>query len=134
MEQTGFPLELVSNFLSVVILIALFVKYYQYKKKLDVLKGLDELKEAKQLTLEDKDFIKANLKDYKVSLLKDEERIKLAYPVFILIAGVLVAFLSFQEALIHLNVVVVAYIYMHVGRLHNRNFATFLEELTKDLD
>lgn len=134
MEQTGFPLELVSNFLSVVILIALFVKYYQYKKKLDVLKGLDELKEAKQLTLEDKDFIKANLKDYKVSLLKDEERIKLAYPVFILIAGVLVAFLSFQEALIHLNVVVVAYIYMHVGRLHNSNFATFLEELTKDLD
>ena len=134
MEETRLPLELLSNFFSILILIAIFVKYYQYKKKLDVLKGLDELKSLKQLTQEDKDFIQSNFKDYRYALDRDEKRLKTFYPAFILVAGVLIAFFSFQEALIHLNVVVVAYIYLHVGRIHNRNFVSFLQELTKDLD
>jgi len=134
MEGTSIPLELVSSFLSIVILISLGLKYYQYKKKLDVLKGLDELKEQKKLTIEDKEFIKANYKDYKYAYAREEQRLKLVYPIFILITGILLAFLSFEEAMIHLNVVVVAFIFMQVGKIHTRNFLTFLDGLKKDLD
>lgn len=128
------PLELISNLISVAILVALLFKYLQYKKKLEVLKGLDVLKKQKKLTLEDKEFIKKNLKDYKLSFEKDEERIKIAYPIFILFAGILFAFLSFQEAMIHLNLIVVAYIYLHISKLHNRNFSNFLKELSDNID
>lgn len=126
------PLELISNLISLIILVMIFVKYYQYKKKLDVLKELNELKEKKKLTSEDKSFIKTNLKDYQVLFARDEQRIKLAYPVFILIAGVLLAFLNFKEAMIHLNVIVVAFIFMQVNKIHNRNFINFLTALDKD--
>ncbi|RXJ91531.1 hypothetical protein CRV01_00110 [Arcobacter sp. CECT 8983] len=125
------PLELISNIISMVILIMLFVKYYQYKKKLDVLKGLNELKEKKKLSQEDKSFISSNLKDYQILLARDEQRIKLAYPVFILIAGILLAFFEFKEAMIHLNVIVVAFIFMQVNKIHNRNFVNLLTELNK---
>lgn len=126
------PLELISNLLSIGILIAIFFKYYQYKKKLDVLKSLNVLKEKKKLTPEDKDFISKNLKDYRKELINDENRIKLAYPILILAAGVLVAFLNFQEAMIHINVIVVAYIYMQVSKIHTRNFVSFLEQLDNE--
>lgn len=132
MESNQIPFELVSNFLSIIILVFLFIKYYQYKKKLEVLKGLDELKNKNELTTEDKEFIKVNLKDYKYALINDEKRIKVAYPIFILIAGILLAFLpSFQEAMIHLNVIIVAYIFMQVSKIHNKNFVTFLQELNE---
>ncbi len=128
------PLELISNLISVAILAVLLYKYLQYKKKLEVLKGLDVLKQQKKLTLEDKEFIKKNLKDYRLAFETDEERIKLSYPIFILIAGILFTFLSFQEAMIHLNLVVVAYIYLHISKLHNRNFLNFLKELSNNID
>ncbi len=134
MESGNVPLELVSSFLSIVILIGLVFRYYQYKKKLTVLKGLSDLKEQKKLTQEDKEFIKSNYEDYQYSFKIEESRIKLAYPVFILIAGLLTAFFSFKEALIHLNVVVVAYIYLQINKIHTRNFLALLKELNKDLD
>lgn len=134
MTESQIPLELISSFLSIIILIGLFFKYYQYKKKLEVLKGLAQIKEKNELTLEDNEFIKKNLKDYRQALQRDEERLKIFYPVFILIAGVLLAFLSFSEAMIHLNVVVVAYIFLHVNRLHTRNFVKFLEELNENIN
>ncbi|WP_321313074.1 hypothetical protein [Halarcobacter sp.] len=132
MDNIKIPLELVSNIISILILLGIFFKYYQYKKKLDVLKGLDVLKTKNQLTLEDKEFINKNYKDYSLILKKEEERLKLFNPIFILIAGVLIAFLSFQEAMIHLNVIVVAYIYLQVNRIHIRNFVSFLKELKNE--
>ncbi|RXJ77701.1 hypothetical protein CRV03_05570 [Arcobacter sp. F155] len=125
------PLELISNFISMVILIMIFVKYYQYKQKLDVLKGLDDLKNKKKLTAEDKSFISSNLKDYQILFARDEQRVKLAYPIFILVAGIVLAFLEFKEAMIHLNVIVVAFIFMQVNKIHNRNFVNLLTELNK---
>ncbi|RXK01634.1 hypothetical protein CRV02_07070 [Arcobacter sp. CECT 8989] len=125
------PLELISNFISMVILIMIFVKYYQYKQKLDVLKGLDDLKNKKKLTADDKSFISSNLKDYQILFARDEQRVKLAYPIFILVAGIVLAFLEFKEAMIHLNVIVVAFIFMQVNKIHNRNFVNLLTKLNK---
>ncbi|XOB62131.1 hypothetical protein ACMC56_16310 [Campylobacterota bacterium DY0563] len=132
MDSISIPLELVSNILSILILLGIFFRYYQYKKKLDILKALDDLKNKHQLTLEDKEFINKNYKDYSVLLQRDEDRLKLFYPIFILIAGVLLAFLSFQEAMIHINVIVVAYIYLQVNKIHVRNFVNFLKELKNE--
>lgn len=132
MTETQIPVELISNFLAIVILVLLFVKYYQYKKKLEVIKKLDELKKENKLSSEDKEFIKTNLKDYKGVLASEENRLKFVYPLFILIAGVLLAFFEFEKAMIHLNVIVVAYIYLHVSKLHAKNFVTFLTELNKE--
>lgn len=133
MNDTQLPLELVSNFISIVILVLLLLKYYQYKKKMAVLKELDDLKEKKKLTSEDKNFIKSNFSDYKMLMARDEQRLKLFYPFIILIVGVVVAFLPLNEALIHLNVVVVAYIFLYVSKIHSKNFATLLHRLNKDL-
>lgn len=129
MQESQFPIELISNLISIIILGTIFFRYYQYKKKLDVLKGLNELKKENKLTEDDKEFIEKNFKDYKYDLEKQEERLKLVYPIFILIAGILLAFLPFQESMIHLNVLVVAYIFLHINRIHTRNFVNFLKEL-----
>jgi len=130
--STQFPLELVSNFLSIVLLIALFYKYLQYKKNIDVIKGLDKLKDEKKIRLEDYQYIRNNEKEYKDKLEKAVGNIKIAQPVFIIIAGVLILSFEFQEAMIHLNVVVVAFIFMQVDRIHKRNLYSFLRELRKE--
>ena len=132
MGNIQIPLELLSNILSILILLGIFFKYYQYKKKLNVIKGLNDLKEKKQLTLDDEKFIDKNYKDYSKALEINESRLKLLYPIFILIAGILIAFLSFQEAMIHINVIVVAYIYLQVNKIHTRNFVNFLKELKNE--
>ncbi|MCP4970203.1 MAG: hypothetical protein GY932_06370 [Arcobacter sp.] len=133
MQFTQLPLELISIFLSIILLVTIFIKFYQYKRKLVVLKGLNELKEKNRLTSEDIEFIKSNYKDYASSFSRDEQRLKIFYPAFILAAGVLIAFLSFEEAMIHINVIVVAYIFLHINKIHARNFVSFLKELNTDI-
>ncbi len=133
MQFTQLPLELISIFLSIILLVTIFIKFYQYKRKLVVLKGLNELKEKNRLTSEDIEFIKSNYKDYASSFARDEQRLKIFYPAFILAAGVLIAFLSFEEAMIHINVIVVAYIFLHINKIHARNFVSFLKELNTDI-
>lgn len=133
MTDIQVPLELVSNFLSIIILTMILLKFYQYKKKMNVLKELEKIKEQKKLTAEDKSFITSNFNDYKYKMQRNEQQLKLIYPVFILVAGIIFAFLPFKEALIHLNVVVVAYIFLQATKIHTRNFATLLQELNKEL-
>ena len=38
------PLQLLSNFASIIIIGVLFYRYLQYKKNMDVIKGLEKLK------------------------------------------------------------------------------------------
>lgn len=127
------PFELISNIASMGLIFLLFYKYLQYKKNLDVIKGLDEIKDNNSFTTEDINFIKSNEREYKEKVLKVENNVRLATPVFIIIAGLLVLMFSFQDALIHLNVVVVAYIFMQVDRIHKKNLYSFLYELKKSV-
>ncbi|MFY9074644.1 hypothetical protein CRU99_09115 [Malaciobacter mytili] len=129
MEDKQIPLELISTGVSIFIVFAIFFKIFQYKQKLDVLKELDRLKDENQLTQKDKDFIKTNLKDYKEQYLRKEGLVRLITPIFITIAAFLFLLFDFQETLIHLNILIVAYIYLQINRLHTRNFTKFLEEL-----
>lgn len=129
MNDIKIPLELISSFISVAVVFAIFLKIFQYKQKLDVLKEFDKLKDMDTLTSEDIEVIKQNKREYKEKLIRSEARLKLAYPIFITVVALLILILSLQEALIYLNVVIVVYIYLHIDRLHLRNFAKFLEEL-----
>lgn len=126
-----FPVELISNIASMLILVALGFKYLQYKKKLDVIKGLDHLKDAEKITPEDLEFIKSNEKEYQEKVAKIEANSKISQPIFILIIGLIFIMFEFKDAFIHLNIVVVAFIYMQVDRIHKRNLYSFLHELNK---
>lgn len=128
-ESTGFPLELISNLLSIIVVAGIIYKFYQYKKKMDVLSQLTQLKEENKLTEEDNAFIAKNLLEYEIQLEKDKGLIKLAYPFFILIAGVLMLTFSMAEALIHINIVIVTFIYLYISKIHTQNFIQLLKNL-----
>ncbi len=128
-ETAGFPLEIISNVASLIVVIGIVYKFLQYKKKMEVIQGLLDLKENKKLTPEDKEFIRINKIDYEIQLQKDNALIKFAYPFFILIIGVLMITFSTAEALIHINIVVVTFIYLYVGKIHSQNFIKLLKNL-----
>ena len=128
-----FPVELISSFISISLICLMLYRYLDYKGKLDVMKGLDKVKDEEGLTQDDLDFITSNEREYKDKVIKAEQNVKVSQPVFILIAGVLILMFDFQEALIHLNVVVVAFLYMQVDRLHKRNLYGFLNQLKKNV-
>lgn len=126
------PLQLISNFASIIIIGILFYRYLQYKKNMDVIKGLEKLKITDDLSEEDKVFIKNNEDEYKLKLIKTEGLIKFAKPLFILIVGIIFIAFPFAEALIHLNVVVVAFIFMQVDKIHKTNIYGLLYKLKKE--
>lgn len=134
MQFEKFPLELVSNFISIIVIIAIFYRFFQYKKKIEVIKGLESLSEENQLTHDDEEFIKTNHLEYHFQLQKQEALIKFIYPLFILIAGVFLLTFETAEAMIHLNILVVIFIYLHIVRIHLRNFVKFLEVLKQDIE
>lgn len=128
-ETTILPLEIISNIVSLVILVGIIYKFFQYKKKMDVIQGLVELKDNNKLTTDDKEFIQMNLQYYEVQLQKDQALIKFAYPFFILLIGVLMITFSTAEALIHINIVVVTFIYLYVSKIHTQNFIKLLKTI-----
>lgn len=128
-EATQFPLEIISNIISLIILTGIIYKFFQYKKKMDVIQGLIELKDSNKLTSDDKNFIQTNLQYYEVQLQKDQALIKFAYPFFILLIGILMITFSTAEALIHINIVVVTFIYLYVSKIHTQNFIKLLKTI-----
>lgn len=128
-ETAGFPLEIISNVASLIVVVGIIYKFFQYKKKMDVIHKLIALKEKNKLTQEDKEFIQVNRLDYEIQLQKDNALIKFAYPFFILLIGILMVTFSTTEALIHINIVVVTFIYLYMGKIHTQNFIKLLKTL-----
>ncbi len=129
MEDIKVPLELISVSLSIIILVAMGYKFYQYKQNIDILKTLEQMKTNKTLKSDDKDFIIQNIYDYKAELIKSEAITKLVYPIFITIAAILLFFFTLSQAMIHFNVVVVVFLFLHLNKLHTKNLLIFLEKL-----
>lgn len=115
--QSDISLQILSNAISILICIGIVIKYLRYKKRLDVLQGLEDLKIKGELTLDDKNYLKANLSEYNEKAFKAEGLIKVLNPVFILITGVIFAFTPFSEAIIYMNVVVVSYLFIILDNL-----------------
>ncbi len=123
----NFPLELVSNIVSFIIIAAIVVRFVKYKKRVAVIDGLYQLEEKKELKQGDKEFITSNLKEYKDKAITQASFLKLMYPAFILIAGIFFLFFDFAEAMIHINILVVAYIYLYIKKIHYANYIKLLE-------
>ncbi len=126
------PPEIISNIVSIILVVILVVSYLRHKKIIDVIKKLDELKTEKKLTQEDKNYITQNEKEYKEKSEKTEIFAKFLTPVFILISGILFIYLPLTEAMIHFNVIIVAIIYVQLNRINKKNTYILLKELKKD--
>lgn len=125
------PLELFSNVISIFILIMIGKQYLSYKKTISVLTKLKELKESSKLNLEDKNYIKTNVEEYDKKLIYQKSLNKLLYPVFVIIAAAMTLLFPFSEALIHFNIIIVAFIYVTIIKIHLNNTLNFLKVLDK---
>lgn len=123
------PLELISSIISIIILAMIFKQYLQYKKVVDVIKVLNESYENKTLSSDDKIYIKDNLKEYQEKLVYKTSFNKLMYPIFIIIAAGLTLVFEFSQIVIHFNIIVVAFIYITIVKMHLSNIVKYLEEL-----
>mgnify|MGYP000181411947 FL=1 len=56
---------------------------------------------------------------------------KILNPIFILAVGILFIYLPVSDAMIHLNVVIVAIIYVQLDKINKRNTLALLKELKK---
>lgn len=129
----GFPYEIFSNIASIILLGILGYRYLQYKKNLDVVKGLRRGKDEGELTQDDIHFIKTNFREYKEQVAKSVQSTRLANPIFILIVALVVFSFPFKEALVHLNIVVVAFLFMQVDKLHKTNIFNYLNSLRREI-
>ena len=125
------PLELFSNVISIFILLIIGKQYLTYKKTISVLTKLKELKESSKLNLEDKNYIKTNVEEYDKKLFYQKSLNKLLYPVFVIIAAGMTLLFPFSEALIHFNIIIVAFIYITIIKIHLNNTLNFLKVLDK---
>ena len=126
------PLEFVSNIISIILVGILLFRYLKHKKQIDVIQQLDVLKEENNLTQEDVNYISENEKEYKEKHEKAEALVKFLNPLFILFVGILFIYLPLTEAMIHLNVFIVAYILIQLDRINKKNTHILLKELKKE--
>ncbi|MDY0051440.1 MAG: hypothetical protein RBR65_02765 [Aliarcobacter sp.] len=127
------PVEFVSNILSILLVGVLIYNYLKHKKVMDVIVKLNELKEQSLLTLNDISYISENEKEYKERSEKADALAKLLMPIFILIVGILFIYLPSSDAMIHLNVFVVAFIIVQLNKINKKNTYTLLKELKKSV-
>lgn len=126
------PLEFVSNILSIILVGILIFNYLKHTKRIKVIQKLDELNNENQLTQDDIFYISENEKEYKGKSEKAEAFAKLLNPVFILVVGILFIYLPLADAMIHLNVFVVAFILVQLDKINKKNTYSMLKELRKD--
>lgn len=127
------PTEIISNVISIILVIVLFYKFLSHKKQLAVIQKLDSLNEENSLTQDDILYIQQNEKEYKEKAQKAQNLIKFLNPIFILIVGVIFIYLPFSEALLNLNAFIVAYILIQLDKINKNNTYILLKELRKSI-
>ena len=125
------PLEFISNILSIVLVAILVFKYLKHKKVIDVIKKLDDLKNENNLNSDDLAYIAQNQNEFKVLSEKADALAKFLNPLFILLVGVLFIYLPISDAMIHLNVIVVAFILIQLDKINKKNTLTLLKGLSE---
>lgn len=127
------PTEIISNVISIILVIVLFYKFLGHKKQLAVIQKLDSLNEENSLTQDDILYIQQNEKEYKEKAEKAQNLIKFLNPIFILIVGIIFIYLPFSEALLNLNAFIVAYILIQLDKINKNNTFILLKELRKSI-
>ncbi len=118
MNEPTIPLELITTGSSIIVVLLIFYTLYIYKKKISFMKSLLLKKEAGNYTEQDREFVKITFTE--TSHLRDKisKFNKTLYPIFILIAGIFFAFFDLSEALTHINIVVVSFLYLHILKIN----------------
>jgi hypothetical protein len=127
------PTEIISNVISILLVIVLFYKFSKHKKQLTVIQKLSALNDEKILTKTDISYIKENEKEYEEKAFKAQNLIKLLNPIFILVIGVIFIYLPLSEALLNLNAFIVAYILIQLDKINKNNTFLLLKELRKSI-
>lgn len=129
MQESSVPLELLTTGSSVIIVLLIIYTVFTYKKKISFIQHLIKEKENGNFTSQDKEFIDINFNQ--ASQLRDKilKLNKTIYPVFILIAGVFFAFYDIKEALIHINVVVVTFLYLQILKTNVNSYISQMNQL-----
>lgn len=126
-------IQFASNIASIIVVIFLVVSFLKHKKRVGVIQKLDELKSNNQLTQEDISYIKTNLQEYKDKAEKAQAFVKLLNPLFIFIVGALFLLLPTSDAMIHLNVIVVSFIFVQLDKINKQNTYSLLKELNSNI-
>ena len=124
-------MQFISNILSIVLVAILIFKYLKHKKVIDVIKKLDDLKNENNLNNDDLAYITQNQNEFKVLSEKADALAKFLNPLFILLVGVLFIYLPLSDAMIHLNVIVVAFILIQLDKINKKNTLTLLKGLSE---
>jgi len=129
MSESRIPLELLTTGSSVIVVLLILYTLFTYKKKIAFIQHLIQEKEEGNFTLQDEEFIKMSFN--KASHLRDKiiKLNKTIYPIFILLAGVFFAFFDFKEALTHVNIIVVAFLYLHVLKINVNSYINQMDLL-----
>lgn len=126
-------IQFASNIASIIVVIFLVISFLKHKKRVGVIQKLDELKSNNQLTQEDISYIKTNLQEYKDKAEKAQAYVKLLNPLFIFIVGALFLLLPTSDAMIHLNVIVVSFIFVQLDKINKQNTYSLLKELNSNI-
>ena len=89
------------------------------------------MKNENNLNNDDLAYITQNQNEFKVLSEKADALAKFLNPLFILLVGVLFIYLPLSDAMIHLNVIVVAFILIQLDKINKKNTLTLLKGLSE---
>jgi len=113
-EAAAIPLEYLTTGTSILVVVLILYTIITYKNKIGMIQELIKEKEKGNFTAQDKSAVEESLIQAQILRLKIIKLSKTMYPAFLLVAGVFFAFFDFKEALTHVNIVVVAFLYLHI--------------------
>ena len=120
----GIPLEIISNIASIILVVILVFRYLKHKKTIDIIEKFDTLKNANELTEEDLSYIKQQELEFKPKSEKADAFAKFLNPVLFI-------YLPVSDAMLHLNIIVVAFIFVQLDKINKKNTLTLLKGLRK---
>lgn len=114
MSESTIPLEYLTTGTSILVVLVIIYTIFSYKMKISFIQKLIKEKENGNYTSQDKEAVAQSLNEEQHLRYKIINLNKILFPAYILVAGVFFAFFDFKEALTHVNVVVVVFLYLHI--------------------
>ncbi len=131
MTDSAIPLEYLTTGSSIIVVMIILYTIILYKKKIGFIQKLIEEKENKKFTEQDKKQVEETLIESQILKFRIVKLTKTLYPIFILIAGIFFAFFDFKEALTHMNIIVVVFLYIHILKTNVTSYINLMQILVQ---
>jgi len=126
MTDSAIPLEYLTTGSSILVVFLILYTIFSYKNKISLVQALIEEKEKGKFTAQDRTAIEESLLEAQILAFRIEKLRKTLYPAFLLLAGVFFAFFEFKEALTHVNIVIVVFLYIHILK---KNVTSYINQM-----